>query len=268
MDVSIIIINYNTEDLTFSCVKSVLEKSTGFSFELILVDNASMSFNTTRFHELNPAIKIIKSDINLGFAGGNNLGIRHASGDHILLLNSDCELVENSISMLLRVYTTLENPGAISPRIIYPDGMHQSVAQRFPSWYRNMLEFLRIHKLFSSNFRAKLFLGAYFRNDQTTEVDWIWGTCFFFRRELLYKLPEKKLNEAYFMYCEDIQWCLDFKNLGLKNYFFAETSVIHLMGGSSGNKNQLNKTSYVCFLRTNYSFFSRMLIKLTERISK
>lgn len=268
MDVSIIIINYNTEDLTHSCIKSVLGHSSGFSFEIILVDNASNAFNASRFLELSPLVKVIESPVNVGFAGGNNLGIAKASGTYLLLLNSDCELVENSIGLLLDHYQKLQNPGALSPRLMYPNGIHQSAAQRFPSWSRNLLELFRIHKCFSAAKRARIFLGAYFKNNSNTEADWVWGTCFFFRKELLEQLPDQKLNADYFMYCEDIQWCMDFKNRGFLNYFFAETSVVHLMGGSSGNKNKLNEESYDRFLRANYSLISVFLIRSTEALLK
>src|SRR5687767_14203858 len=97
MDVSIIIINYNTYFLTCNCIKSVFEYTKDISFEVILVDNASKELEPIKFEEQFPDIKVIRLQENIGFAGGNNAGLQFASGKYILLVNSDTLLTENSI---------------------------------------------------------------------------------------------------------------------------------------------------------------------------
>src|SRR6187551_458695 len=97
MDVSIIIINYNTFDLTSNCIRSVVEQTKNVSYEIILVDNASVEKDAVEFSNIFPQIVLVKSSTNLGFAKGCNLGIEHSKGDYILLLNSDTVLVNNAV---------------------------------------------------------------------------------------------------------------------------------------------------------------------------
>src|ERR1700756_1714891 len=98
MDVSIIIVNYNTFDLTCKCISTVIQCTKGIFYEIILVDNASVECDADLFLQKFPTIRLIKSTTNLGFTGGNNLGIENSGGKYILLLNSDTELTEDSIS--------------------------------------------------------------------------------------------------------------------------------------------------------------------------
>ena len=96
MQLSIIIINYNTFTLTCNCIRSIHEKLTGLSYEIVLVDNASVERDPNEFKALFPDIVLVASKENTGFTGGNNLGLKHASGEYILLLNSDTELINNA----------------------------------------------------------------------------------------------------------------------------------------------------------------------------
>lgn len=261
MKVSIVIINYNTYDLTRKCLESIYQCVKGVSFEVILVDNASSECDPAVFKDAFPDLKLIRSEINLGFAKGNNLGIQHASGEYVLLLNSDTELIEDSVSLSLSYADRLNDLGALSCKLIHPDGRHQSVAQRFPSVRYLLFERFRINKLLPSQKVGRILLGAFFKHDENVTVDWVWGAFFLFKRDSLKLLENGQLNDAYFMYFEDMQWCLDFKRIGLKNYYFAETSVIHKMGGSSANKEELMRHNERQFYTKNYSKLKRWLLK-------
>lgn len=265
MEVSIIIINYNTFELTSRCLKSLYEHNNGFSFEIILVDNNSSECNPDLFLVEFPSIKLIKSKENVGFSKGNNLGICQATGEYILLLNSDTELLENSIKRSLDYAETLPSFGVLSCKLVYPDDQHQSVAQRFPSIRLRVIELFRIHKLLPKKRAGKLLLGAFFDHNENAEVDWVWGAFFLFRQSSLEVLTNKKLNDDYFMYYEDIQWCLDFKKKGLKIYYYAETKVLHKMGGSSANKTALMATNKELFMKNNYSTFKIEACNLLDK---
>lgn len=149
MDVSVVIVNYNTYNLIVDCIKSVYQHTNGISFEIILVDNASREFPADDFKHQFPEAKLILSDKNLGFAGGNNLGIAQATGKYILLLNSDTYLKENSLLVTYRYMEEHPEAGVVSARLIYPNGKHQSVAQRFPSVKYQLAELLRLQKFMS-----------------------------------------------------------------------------------------------------------------------
>lgn len=264
MDLSIVIINYNTYELTKQCIESVYKNTFDIDYEIILVDNASKEVDASVFLKLFPGLKLIKSDVNLGFAGGNNLGISASEGRVILLLNSDTIVKDDSIVKAFRFIEKTPQAGAISSRLVFPDGRHQSAAQRFPSIKYSIAELFRIQKLMSKSNSGKFMLGAFFDNDETVEVDWIWGTFFMIRRNVLNKLPGGKLNDDFFMYCEDMQWCWDIRKLGYKIYLFADAEVVHLMGGSSGNKNSMNNKNRIEFLNNNYNKYISKIIVVLE----
>jgi len=266
IQVSVIIINYNTTELTFDCISSVIEHTHDLVYEIILVDNASRSFPAEEFRRLFPAVKLVMSPENLGFAGGNNLGIKQAAGDFILLLNSDTYLKDNAILKTYEYMLRRPKAGAVSARLVYPDGKHQSVAQRFPSVKYQLIELLRLQKLLPKRSAGRLLLGAFFRHDENTTADWVWGAYFMFRRELLAKMKDGKLDDTYFMYYEDMQWCMDIKRLGYEVHFCSDAEVVHLMGGSSGSKKQLMMQYESVFLEKNYSPLKIRLINTLKRL--
>src|SRR5690348_14253877 len=125
MQVSVIIINYNTFEYTCNCIQSLIDKTMGVDYEIILVDNASSECNPDLFKEKFPQIILIKNSENSGFAAGNNLGIKHAKGEFILLLNSDTVFIENSILFIYEKCKPINNLGAATIQLIFPDGTIQ-----------------------------------------------------------------------------------------------------------------------------------------------
>ena len=266
--VSIIIINYNTFDFTCQCINSVKKNTIDLSYEIIVIDNASTECNPEKFKDLFPKINLIKNDNNEGFARGNNIGIKQAKGNYILLLNSDTLLKENSIKITFDYLENHPDAAVVSPRLTFPNGKHQSCCQRFPSIRYKLFELLRLQKLFSKRRAGRILLGSFFNHNENIEADWVWGTFFMFRKSLLELLPDNKLNDEYFMYYEDMQWCMDFKKLGYKIHYCADTEVIHLMGGSSGNKIELMKENNKIFLQRNYNFIHRSIINFLDYLLK
>ena len=261
MDVSIIIINYNTFSLSCQCIESVIRFTEGLSYEIVLVENGTAQFTEEIAAKWGGRVRLILSEKNLGFAGGNNLGIQYASGNYVLLLNSDVYLRENSIAALWKFMKEHDEIGAASPRLIYPDGRPQSIAQRFPSLKYTLIEKLRLQKLMSRRSEGRCLLGAFFDHAETTEADWVWAAFMMIPRKLIDLLPEKKLDDTYFMYWEDVQWCLDIKNLGYKVYFFGETEAVHIHEGSKGDKSEYIRKNKQLFLKRNYSRLTRLLLK-------
>jgi GT2 family glycosyltransferase len=261
MDISIVIVNYNTPGLTQDCVASVVRYTSGLEYEIIVVDNGSTKGDISALPALFPGVRLLTSKTNLGFSGGNNLGIADAKGKYILLLNSDTYLKDNA---LLNVFTYAEqqkNLGALSLRLVYPDGRHQSVAQRFPSVKYTLIELLRLQKLMSKQKAGKVLLGAFFDHTDSVPADWIWGAFFFFPRALLQQLPGQKLDDTYFMYWEDVQWCQDIKKLGYNILFYAGAEVVHIHEGSKSDKSVQIQENEEKFYRRNYTSAYRYILK-------
>ncbi len=261
MDVSIIIINYNTYELTVACVASVIQFTNGLEYEIIVVDNASLHFDIEDLHKRFPGVHLIISEVNTGFAGGNNLGISQSKGEYILLLNSDIYLKNNAIHTTYQYLKNHPRVGVVSARLVYPDGRHQSVAQRFPSLKYSIIELLRLQKLMSKAAAGRMFLGAFFNHRENIRADWVWGAYFMFPRKVLGRLAGGQLDQSFFMYFEDMQWCMDIKKLGYEIHFCADAEVVHLMEGSSGKKNEMMYKNGLLFLEKNYNRWERYWIQ-------
>ncbi|TGD82985.1 glycosyltransferase family 2 protein [Hymenobacter wooponensis] len=266
IDVSVVVINYNTYALTRQCIASVYANTRNISIEVILVDNASTQINPSLFKDEFPELILVQSVENVGFAGGNNLGIQRATGRYILLLNSDTYLKDNAIHKVFDYMERTPAAGVVSARLVYPDGQHQAVAQRFPSVFVPLAEILRLQKLVPKSISGEILLGAFFDHQKTVKADWVWGAFFMFSASILNQLPGQKLDDKFFMYYEDMQWCWDIKKLGYEIHFFADAEVVHLMGGSSGAKNEMMLKNEQIFMKSNYGYLHRVMIRLVNKL--
>ncbi len=238
--VSVIILNYNTFDLTCNCIESVYKHTKEVDFEVIVVDNCSTLCNADDFLLKFPNIKLVKSTTNNGFANGNNQGIAVASGTFILLLNSDCYLIEDSISKSVHYYLNNSLNGVLTAKLIYPDGRLQHTARKYRSIWWEILDNVRILPfLLPYKKRATLMLGKYFKCDFNTSCDWVSGAYFLFTKKMLKSIDNEQLDETFFMYGEDHLWCYIFNTVGFKSYYFANTTIVHINNGSTALHKQL-----------------------------
>lgn len=258
-DVSIIIVNYNTFELTSQCLTSIYKLSKA-SVEIILVDNGSTECDPEKFLETFPTIKLIKSGENLGFSKGNNLGIASALADYILLLNSDTILLNDAVTQCHLFLKEHKDVAVATCKLQFPDGGIQHNCQCFPSVGKSLIELFRIQKLLPS-VKRKLF-GPFFDYASVAYPDWVWGTFFMFRKELLSELPSNKLADDFFMYCEDMQWCMEFRRLNLEISFLPEAKITHLMGASQGAKNDMMEQNLDVFMKKYYSVWGRIGIRI------
>jgi len=240
MQLSIIIINYNTFSLTSKCIASIHEKLTAVEYEIVLVDNASVECDPYLFKKQFPDIKLIVSETNTGFAGGNNLGIAHATGDYLLLLNSDTELINNAPKICLDHLLENKGTGMVTCQLIYPDGTIQFNCRRFRTIRWELLEIFPLYKFLPVEKRASLMLHKYFDHQTFANCDWVWGAFMLFPKNIIHQLPQKKLSEDFFMYCEDVLWCWEIKQLGYQVHFLPEAKVMHVHKGSI-DKDKLKK---------------------------
>lgn len=238
--VSVIIINYNTFQLTCDCIESVINYTKNVSYEIIVVDNCSPKDNPNDFLIKYPSIKLVKSPINKGFANGNNIGIKIAQGKFILLLNSDTYLTEDTISKTIDYYNQQSINGVLTTKLIFPDGRLQHTARKYRSIWWEIFDTIRVIPfMFSYKKRANLMLGKYFKCNFNVDCDWVSGAYFLFSKEMLQKLKNQALDETFFMYGEDHLWCYLFDKLGYKSHYYCESSIVHLNNGSTDAKKQL-----------------------------
>jgi GT2 family glycosyltransferase len=217
MDLSIIIVNYNTKDLTLGCVDSIFKSKPKAGYEIIVVDNGS-----DEKLDRSKDFKLIENKENLGFAKGVNQGIRIAKGDYVLLLNSDTIVRKDSIDKLFEFAKSHPDAGGVGPKLVNRDGKTQPSAYRFPTIFRAMREYWFGEK------------GAYEKYTPeeigSNKVDALVMAAFLITPKALNKI--KFLNEKYFIYFEDLDFARHLKRAGLKVYYDPESVVEHEHGAS------------------------------------
>jgi GT2 family glycosyltransferase len=245
MQVSVIIINYNTFQLTSEAVESIIQYTKGVSYEIIVVDNASTECDPGLFEQRFPSIKLVRNPDNSGFAKGNNLGIQHASGNTILLFNSDAACLNDAISLTYQALQAEKNLGLTTARLEYPDGRVQHSCGRFPSISLQMIELLRLQKVMSAEQRANILQGAFFTYDKPLYPDWVWGTYYHLKREVIEQMPGQQLADDFFMYAEDLQWSYTVRKLGYTIKYVPEARVMHHFSQSTKKEKRLNQGNMI-----------------------
>ena len=254
MELSVIIINYNTFQLTCNCIQSLYDKLIDLTFEIVLVDNASAECDATLFKQKFPNIKLIISPINTGFTGGNNLGVENAIGNYLLLLNSDTELINNAPKICYDYIIANPKVGMVTCQLQYPNGEIQATCRKFRTITWELLEVFPVFKFLSKKKQGQLMLHNYFNHQTFAKADWVWGAFMLFPKSIIQQLPEKKLSDLFFMYCEDTLWCWDFKQLGYEIHFLPQAKVMHIHKGS------VHKNKWIQIRRTgikNHALFMK-----------
>lgn len=228
MDLSIIIVNYKSKAKLKTCIESILnEDLEGLAWEVILVENDSGD-DLSDVVPYDKEIRLILSKKNLGMGGGNNLGIREARGDFILVLNPDTVLKRGAIKTMHSHIKSDENIGMIGPKLLYPDGSLQISCLRFPSFFVPILRRTFLGDFFKVT-RDK-FTMTDFDHSHIKQVDWLMGSCLMFRKEIQLKSGDifrPEFDERYFMYFEDTDLGRQFKEKGLQVIYDPNAIVIH-----------------------------------------
>jgi len=221
MDLSIIIVSFKVRDLLKQCLSSVFAQNFDFNFEIIVVDNNSQDGSAEMVKQKFPQVKLIASAKNLGFAAGNNLGLKEASGKYFLLLNPDTEFTDNSLNKLLAKSENNPEIGILGCKLLNPDGSLQPSARRFPRLIDHLLMMLKLHHLFP----LKKYLAVNFDYQKEAEADQIMGAFMLIKRSVLDKIGF--LDEKYYIWFEEVDYCLKAKKAGFKVVYSPESSIIH-----------------------------------------
>lgn len=229
MNVSIIVVNWNSVDYLRECISSIREYTHGLSYEIIVVDNASPAGDAEILEREFSDIVLIKSEQNLGFAAANNLGFRHSTGEYILFLNPDTKLVSPAINIMLDRSQSLPDAGVVGCKLLNRDlSIQTSSIMLFPTIFNELfqLEYLRL--------RWPEFWGIgplFSKNVQPAKVEVISGACMLIRRDVFEKVG--MFGEDYFMYAEDVDLCYRIAQAGWANYYVGDAVAVHYAGTSS-----------------------------------
>ncbi|MFD0697777.1 glycosyltransferase family 2 protein [Paenibacillus sp. GCM10027628] len=235
MDLSVIILNYNTRELTLNCLQSVFASTTSYKYEVILIDNASSDNTLQAVVEHFPQVTCIANDQNVGFSKANNQCIKIAKGRYVLLLNSDTVVQLDTLETMLQFMDSHPDVGASGCKIVLPDGSLDKACKRgFPTPSASFYYAFGFSKLFPNIPRFNQYQLGYLDPDQEYPIDSLVGAFMLVRREAIDQVG--MLDEEFFMYGEDIDWCYRIKQAGWVNYYYPRTQIIHYKGASSRKK--------------------------------
>lgn len=241
LDLSIIIINYNTARLTIDCLTSIIKNINHLSYEIVLIDNGSdiKDFNNVKaFAKKFPQIKLVGNKKNFGFSKANNQGMKHSRGKHLLFLNSDTILKSDVVSPLLKWMESHPRAGIVSCQLYNADGSVQGTGGYFPTFSKVLLWMLmlddipffeRLIKPFHPAHKYKANAGNL--PSSPTSYDWITGAFMLVRREVADEITG--FDEDYFMYVEDVDYCYRAKKASWEVWLLPEYGITHLGGSSS-----------------------------------
>lgn len=213
MKLSIIILNYKSQGFTRQCVKGILSQPPAFGFEIIVVDNDSKDGVEEMIRNDFPSVLFVQTGKNLGMAGGNNAGIRLASGEYLCIMNPDIAVTEGALENL--VYFLEANPkvGIAVPKLLNPDGTVQTSCRTFQTPWIILLRRSPLGRLPFAKKHLKWFLMLDRDHSAVQPVDWALGACMIVRRSAMEKVG--LMDERYFLYFEDMDWCRRFWEAGL-----------------------------------------------------
>lgn len=228
MNVSVVVVSFNTCHLLRRCLQSVYATAGGNLSEVLVVDNASDDGSPDMVEREFPTVRLIRSAKNLGFAAANNVAIQASRGDAVLLLNSDTELLPAALRRLVDAMERHPIVGVVGGRLLNPDRSFQSSFADFPTLLSEILLLTKLSRLI----RPATF-PSYPEHDSREErvVDWVVGACMLVRKAAIDTVG--LLDEGYYMYTEETDWCYRMRAAGWLTLYVPEARVLHWSGQSA-----------------------------------
>jgi GT2 family glycosyltransferase len=243
MDLSVVIVNYNTCGLLRDCLKSVYEHTTGIQYEVIVVDNNSTDRSAETVEREFPYVKLIRNSENLGFSKGNNQGFAASSGRYVLTLNSDTLVLDNALELTVRFMEQHPEAAAVGCRTVGGDGKLQLTYERFPTILCELFRTTPLSRLFPPHVGEDC--GGYL------EVDWVQGSFLMLRGAALDKVGgfDEIFSPAY---SEETDLCYRLKQAGWKICYVSDATIVHLGGQTTKSMKawhflQLHRSKFLFF---------------------
>jgi len=232
--ISIVIVNYNGFNLLHNCIKTLQENHSNLDYEIIVVDNKSTEGDVADTVKDFERVVLIKSDRNLGFAIGNNLGLKYAKGEYIAYLNNDTIFIESTLNKIADFIENLNEKNVIvGCKLKNQDLSHQECIADFDTPWNIFSEAFFLYKVFPKVKRLNKYYQNFLDLHEVTDVDIVKGAFMFMRKEDALKLGG--FDESFFFYSEEVDLCYRFKEAGGRVIYYPLTSLIHLGGGTTIN---------------------------------
>ncbi|MGE5618001.1 MAG: glycosyltransferase family 2 protein [Sphingomonadaceae bacterium] len=230
--ISIIIVSWNTKRLLERCLESVFGSACACDLEVLVVDNGSSDGSPEMVASRFPSVHLVAESENLGFARANNLAMDSATGDYLLFLNPDTELLGTALAEMVRYAEEHPDVAVVGPQLLNSDGSLQSSRRRFPTRASAFLESTVLQRWLPTHPALRHLYALDAADDQIQEVDWVVGAGFLVNAQAARQVG--KMDEGYFMYSEELDWCRRFKAAGWKVVYLPTAKLVHHGGQSSG----------------------------------
>jgi GT2 family glycosyltransferase len=248
VDISFIIVSWNTRDLLVDCLNSIEKHAKGYSFETFVVDNNSSDGSSALVEKLfHNRVNLIRNSENMGFGRANNQAIKYAKGRYVILLNSDTVLNEGTVSGLVSFLDNHGDAAMSGPRMTDENGKPQNSYDNFPALITELLNKSILRKLFPEKFAGKSL-----KKKLPFEVDSLIGACIAIRSEAIKEVG--MFDEDYFFFLEETDWCFRMRKAGWKIFHQPEINIIHLQGQSKKIRPVL---SWIEYYRSLYKYFKK-----------
>ncbi len=258
MQLSVVILNYNVKHFLELCIKSVQRAIASIDAEIIVVDNASTDGSKEMMEALFPNIKYIYNEANYGFTVANNIGVKHAKGEYICILNPDTIVGEDCFISILSTYQKLEKPGILGCKLIDGSGNFLPESKRgVPTPWVAFTKIAGLYKLFPKNLLFNQYYAQHIKPTQIGETDTLVGAFMFMKKEHFTMVGG--FDEGCFMYSDDVDLSYMIQKKGLKNYYIGNISTVHFKGEST-DKNQ----TYITRFRDAMLFFYKKHFKVSK----
>lgn len=267
MDLSIIILDYHLKNLIKYCIKNIKATTHGLNYEIIVVDNGTYCGTEEMLKEFYPEVKFIQTGKNLGFAGGNNVGIREAKGEYVMIMNPDITVTEGAINTIVEYMKQHPKAGLVGPQLLNPNGTLQYSCFKF----QNFKSILYRRTFLGHTKQGRDFLKNYLLADtdhnKIMPVDWMMGACQTVRRKDLEKVG--MYDERFFFYVEDMEWCRRFWDNGFEVIYLPTAKMYHLHEQGSATKPwaflQLNKKMVRWHIASYIKYYLKYFKKRNDR---
>lgn len=235
MDLSVIILNYNTRDFLLPVIRGMVQHTSDLDYEIIIVDNASTDGSNAYIKEhilpRFPQVKLLESKENRGFSAGNNFGISRSSGKYCLIMNPDIVIWDNSLKQMVDYMDANPKVGIAGPRLLSPDGSLQHFVYRFPSPHVLLYRRTPLARFSFARRAIKNYLMMDWDHKDNRPVDWVQGSCMIVRRDAIRDVG--LMDEQYFLFLEDTDWCRRFWRVGWEVRYLSDVEIIHYHGRAS-----------------------------------
>ncbi len=265
-ELTIIIVNWNTRDLLQQCLQSCYPLLGELDCEIVVVDNASSDGSAEMVRARFPDVHLFVNRANLGFARANNQAMTVSESRYVLLLNSDTVVLPGEIQKLIAFMNSHPQVGAVGPQLLNPDGSVQPSYGPKPSFYQMFIDLTGLSSMNQKDYaqpsRPQVTGGV-------QSVGWLQGACLMMRREAISQIG--LLDEGYFMYTEEVDWCYRAQKAGWSLYHLPEARVIHLGGQSAAQqptqKRQQLYRSKLLFVRKHRGWVQYVALRLVTKVS-